>query len=96
MNAHTSFNNATPMQGELLKPAILTDYDVSYLNKARDHFDQLERMVRQLIFAIWGYERPEVVREMCRHLELVRQLSCNFCYQHHLVGDAYDAKEVRP
>ncbi|MCY1296750.1 hypothetical protein D9M70_461570 [compost metagenome] len=84
------------LEGELIQDATLSALDMSYMNFARLEFDRLDHLVRQFIVPALGSEKNTIASEIYRHLEQVRSFSGNFCWTHHAIGAAYDAKEVRP
>ncbi|WP_160285938.1 hypothetical protein [Pseudomonas knackmussii] len=82
------------LEGELVKEAVLADWEMSKQNRAREEFDHLDFLLHRFVLPeLGGYENP-ICRDIARHLEQVRAYSGNFCWRHSTLGAAHDAKEV--
>ncbi|GLU41963.1 hypothetical protein [Pseudomonas sp. NBRC 100443] len=80
---------------EVLAAATLSGEDMAYMNAAREEFQKLDTLIRQVVIpAAGGYGTP-MARELDAHLENVRMLSANFCWRHRHLGASHNAKEVR-
>ena len=86
---------AEGLDGELVKEVVIDDREMSYMNFARSEFDNLERLVRQLIIPALGSDQHPAAKDIYRHLEQVRFFSANFCWKYRAMGASFDAKEVR-
>lgn len=83
------------LQGELIKDAVLSDWEMGYMNFAREEFQRLDFLIHQFVLPALGkYENP-LCCEIARHLEKVRSFSGNFCWRHSALGASHDAREVR-
>lgn len=82
------------LEGELVKEAVLADWEMGQQNFARTEFDKLEHLVCQLIIPALGSKTHPVALDIYRHLEQVRTFSGNFCWRHRYLGASQDAQEV--
>ncbi|MCY1543845.1 hypothetical protein D9M68_796790 [compost metagenome] len=83
------------IEGELVKEAVLADWEMSQQNFAREEFQRLENLLRQVVMpGLGGYDNP-LVRELDLRIEQTRNFSQNFCWRHRAMGASVDAREVR-
>lgn len=82
------------LEGELIKEAVLADWEMSKQNRAREEFDRLDFLLHRFVLPeLGGYGNP-ICCDIARHLEQIRAYSGNFCWRHSTLGAAHDAKEV--
>lgn len=87
----------SPLEGEVLRDAVLEARDMCSMNFARDEFNKLALLLLgQIVPALGGYHNSELACELSRHVEQVRLFSGNFCWPHRHLGASYGVVGKRP
>lgn len=87
--------STNPLEGQLLDSVSLSDVDIVCMNRARDEFDRLERLVQETVLpSLGGYQDARCIA-LLESLEIIRMTTCNFCWKHRYAGAAEEAREVR-
>ena len=87
----------SPVEGEVLRDAVLEARDMCSMNFARHEFNKLAALVLgQIVPALGGYHNSELACELSRHVEQVRLFSRNFCWPHRHLGASYGVVGKRP
>lgn len=93
----TAVSVINPVEGEVLRDAVLDARDMCSMNFARDEFNKLASLVLgQIVPALGGYHNSELACELSRHVEQVRLFSGNFCWPHRHLGASYGVVGKRP
>ncbi|MCY1372043.1 hypothetical protein D9M69_592210 [compost metagenome] len=96
MNARPVTQQAAFLEGKLVKDAVIPDWEMAYMNFAREEFQRLDFLLHKFVLPeLGGYENP-ICCDIARHLEQVRTFSNNFCWKYRDLGASHDAREVRP
>lgn len=94
MNRSLSVIN--PIEGEVLRDAVLDPEQLSNMNFAREEFYKLTSILMDQIVPALGGSSSELACDISRHLELVRIFSGHFCYQHRHLGASFAEVGKRP
>ncbi|MEE1923201.1 hypothetical protein V0R50_13095 [Pseudomonas sp. 148P] len=80
-------------QSDVLRPALLADFEAHHQNQAREAFKKLERIITTMIIPGLGQQHP-ISKELYAQLENVKLGSQNFCWKHRHLGYSYSANSV--
>lgn len=85
-----------PLEGEVLRDAVLTGRDMCSMNFARDECDKLEKNLLALVIPAMGGYHNELACDIARHIEQIRTFSGNFCWRHRHMGASHGVVGKRP
>jgi len=94
MNIAVSVIN--PVEGEVLRDAMLDAHDMCSMNFAREECYKLSAiLLGKIIPAMGGYSN-ELACDIARHLEHIQTFSGNFCWRHRHLGASFGEVGKRP
>jgi hypothetical protein len=94
---NTAISVISPIEGEVLRDALLDADDMCSMNFARDEFNNLAAiLLGQIVPALGGYHNSQLACEISRHVEQVRIFSGNFCWRHRHLGASFGVVGKRP
>ncbi|MDI3274855.1 hypothetical protein [Pseudomonas sp. AL03] len=93
---NTSLAVINPVEGDVLRDAVIDARDMCSMNFAREEHRKLEKILLAIVIPAMGGYDNELACDIARHLEQVRTFSNNFCWRHRHLGASFGVVGERP
>lgn len=96
MNQVLTIGALAPIEGDIVRDAVLDGRDMCSMNFAREEHQKLAKILLcQIIPALGGYSN-ELACDIARHLEQIQTFSGNYCWKHRHLGASHGEVGKRP